>query len=61
MLLQLPDGGQAVNRIPRKTADALGEDQVDAPGQRGLDHRVEAFPLGHAGAGDPFVTEYNIP
>lgn len=41
MLFQLPDGGQAVHSIPGKTADALGDDQIDFPGKGVYHHFVE--------------------
>ena len=39
VLLQLPDDGKAVHRVSGKSAYALGDDQVDFPGQSVRHHR----------------------
>lgn len=58
MLLQVPDRGQAVNRIASETADRLGDDQIDLSGERVGDHLIE--PLAPAGrcSGYTFVGVY---
>lgn len=55
MLLKQADGGKAVHRIPGKAADAFGNDQVDLPGQRVLDHPIEAVPVLCVQSADPFI------
>ena len=39
VFLQLPDGGQGVNRVPRKTADGLGDDSSSSIGKPALMRR----------------------
>ena len=53
--LELSDGRQAVHGVAGKAADALGDDQVNLPGQRISDHSLEAFTALGAGTGDAFV------
>ena len=55
VFLELADGGQAVHRVPGKTADALGHDEVDFPVQRIRDHAFEALAVLGAGARDACV------
>ena len=55
MLLEQADGGKAVHRITGKAADAFGNDQVDLPGQRVLDHPIEAVPVLCVQSADPFI------
>ena len=55
MLLQGADGRQAVYGVPGETADGLGDDQIDLPGQRIRHHAFEALALFRVGAGDAFV------
>ena len=45
VLLQLPDGRQAVHCVTGEPADALGHNQIDLSGQRVRDHLVEAVPM----------------
>lgn len=55
VLLELPDGGEAVDGISGESADALGDDQVDLPGERVLYHGLEADSLLDAGSADSLV------
>ena len=55
VLLQGADGRQAVYGVPGETADGLGDDQIDLPGQRIRHHAFEALALFRVGAGDAFV------
>ena len=55
VFLQLPDGGQGIDRVPRKAADGLGDDQVDLAVQCISDHAFEAFAVLGAGARDALV------
>ena len=56
VFLQLPDGGQGVDRVPRKAADRLGDDQVDLAVHRIRDHAFEALAVLGAGARDALVS-----
>ena len=47
--LQLPDGGQAVHRVPGEAADAFCNNPVDLPSQRIRDQPVKALPTGGGG------------
>ena len=58
MLLQLPDGGEAVHGVPGKAAYRLGHYEVDASGQRVLNHPVEALAASGAHGGDALVGVY---
>ena len=40
------DGGQAVHRVSRPPADALGDDRAESPAQGFLTHLREAAPVG---------------
>ena len=55
VFLQLPDGGQGVDRVPRKAADRLGDDQVDLAVHRIRDHAFEALAMLGAGARDKLM------
>ena len=55
VFLQLPDGGEAVHGISGKAAHRLGHNQIDASGQRVLDHSVEALAASGAHGGDALV------
>lgn len=43
MLLQLADGGEAVDRVAGESADQLGDDEVDLPGEGIGDHIILTF------------------
>ena len=51
----MSDGGQAVNGVPGKSADGLGDDKVDLPGQCIRHHGLEALTMLGAGAGDALI------
>ena len=55
MLLELTNGGQAVDRIAGEPADRFCDDQINSTGQSILDHTVEAFAVLCIGAGDAFI------
>lgn len=55
VFLELADGGQTVHRVPGKSADALGHNEVDFPCQRIRDHPLEALAVLGAGARDASV------
>ncbi len=55
VFLEFPDGCQAVDGVPGEAADALGDDQVDLPSERVLDHVLESNSLLDAGSADSFV------
>ena len=55
VFLQLSDGGQGVDCVPRKAADGLGDDQVDLAVHRIRDHAFEALAVLGAGARDALV------
>ncbi len=56
MFLQLPYGGQAVHRVPRKPGDALGDDEVDGAGKGIRHHFVKSVALLGIAAGDALVS-----
>ena len=56
MLLQFPNGRQAVDRVSCKPADRLCENESDAACQRILHHAVETVAPAGRCAGDAFVT-----
>ena len=56
VLLQLPDGREAVHRVPCEAGDALGDDEVDGAGKGVLHHFVESVALFRVAAGYPFVS-----
>lgn len=55
MFLEFSDGRQTVHGISGKAADALGNDEVDLPGQSVRDHFLETLAVLGAGIGDAFV------
>ena len=57
-LLQLPHRGQAVHRIPGKSADRLGDDQVYLPGKRIRHHLFKTLPMPCIRCADPFIRIY---
>ena len=58
MLLQLPDGGQAVHRVPCETGEALGDDKVDFPGKGIGDHCFKSLAFFGVRRRDTFVRIY---
>ena len=55
MLLQLSDGGQAVDRVACETADRLCENESDATGQGILYHAVKTITSAGRCTGDAFI------
>ena len=55
VILELPDGCQAVDRIPGETADGFRNDEVDFARQRVPDHRIEPFTMFRIRRRDTFV------
>lgn len=55
MLLQLADGGEAVDRVAGEMADRLCDDQVDLPGEGVGHHAFEALTLFGVRPGDALV------
>ncbi len=55
VFLELSDGCQAVDGVSGESADALGDDQVDLPGKRVLDHVLESDTFLDAGSADSLV------
>ena len=55
-ILQLADGGEAVDGVPGKATHALGHDQVDLTIQGILHHAVESVALLGVGGGDTLVS-----
>ena len=55
MLLQLTDGDQAVDRISGKSADRLGDDEVDFPGEGICDHLIENLAAFGVRAGNTLI------
>ena len=55
VLLQLPYGGKAVDRVPCEPRHALGDDEVDAAGEGVLHHLVKAAAVPCGGCTDPLI------
>ena len=55
VLLELPDGGQRVDRVPGKPGHALRDYKIDFTSQRIGNHAFEAFTVFGAGACDAFI------
>ena len=58
LVLQPADGGQAVDRVSGKTADGLGDDEVNLPVERIIHHVLEALAFAGVAAGLSFVRIY---
>ena len=55
VFLELTDILQRVHGVSCKSADGLGDDEVNLAGKGILDHLVESIPLLCVGSTDPFV------
>jgi hypothetical protein len=55
VILQLSNGGKAVDRVSGESADRLGDNQVDFPCQCIIDHGSEADSLFRSCSGDSFI------
>ena len=55
LLLELSHRNEAVHRVSGKSADRLGDNEVNLSVQCVLDHLIEAIALFHVGAGNTLV------